>query len=91
MNITHGAPPTPTRRREYKSKYSPILDALRNAAPGEWISVPIEEVAGNNPEQKQSALYYAANNRHMRVSTTVQGDRLYVRIRPAKEAEATHA
>jgi hypothetical protein len=75
MQIEVHAPPTILRR-----SYSDFLTRIRDENGG-WVSVPLTDVAGDSVKTKQSVILSAAKNFGMRVQTTVQKGRIFVRFR----------
>jgi hypothetical protein len=73
MQIEVHAPPGGPRR-----SYLKFLDRVRVEG-GNWVSVPLDEVSGETVKTKQSVVLNAAKNRGLRVQTTVQKERIYVR------------
>jgi DNA-directed RNA polymerase alpha subunit len=73
MQIEVHAPPETLRR-----SYTDFLNRIREEAGG-WVSVPLTEVAGQTTKAKQSVIISASKNHKLRVQTTVQRGRIYVR------------
>jgi hypothetical protein len=67
MDILIGPPPRKSIAR--RGKYKSLMDSIRESN-GTWVSIP----AG-----KQNSIHAAARVRGMRVKTTIQDGRLYVR------------
>jgi len=88
MPIERTAPPVvpPARpHRGRKLSYVSFLDQLVEAN-GEWLSLPLAEITGIKPHAKQVAIHGAAAVRKIDVQTTVQSDRLYVRLLPRESS-----
>jgi hypothetical protein len=75
MKIEVHAPPAILRR-----SYTEFLSRIREEAGG-WVSVALTDVAGDSIKTKQSVILSAAKNFGMKVQTTVQQGRIYVRYR----------
>jgi hypothetical protein len=75
MQIEVHEPPTILRR-----SYSDFLTRIRDEN-GKWVSVPLTDVSGDSIKTKQSVILSSAKNFVMRVQTTVQQGRIYVRFR----------
>jgi hypothetical protein len=73
MQIEVHAPPGILRR-----SYADFLTRIREEN-GAWVSVPLEEVAGHSTKAKQSVIISAAKNHGLKIQTTVQQGRIYVR------------
>jgi hypothetical protein len=74
MQIEVHAPPGSLRR-----SYADFLKRIREENGG-WVSVPLEEVAGQSTKAKQSVIISAAKNHGLKVQTTIQQGRIYVRF-----------
>jgi hypothetical protein len=77
MPVELGPPPRDKSRRH---AYDSLFATLTATAPGEWASLPLDEVGGKLIGDKQSSIHVAGANRGCRVQTTVQGERIYARI-----------
>jgi hypothetical protein len=75
MQIEVHAPPGILRR-----SYAEFLTRIR-AEEGKWVSIPLTEVAGESVKAKQSVILSSAKNHGLKVQTTVQQGRIYVRYR----------
>jgi hypothetical protein len=73
MQIEVHAPPGILRR-----SYVDFLARIREED-GRWVSVPLDEVAGETTKAKQSVIISAAKNHKLKIQTTVQQGRIYVR------------
>jgi hypothetical protein len=73
MQIEVHAPPGILRR-----SYADFLARIREEN-GEWVSVPLDEVAGQTNKAKQSVIISAAKNHKLKIQTTIQQGRIYVR------------
>jgi hypothetical protein len=73
MQIEVHAPPGVLRR-----SYADFLARIREEN-REWVSVPLDEVAGQSTKAKQSVIISAAKNHGLKIQTTVQQGRIYVR------------
>lgn len=79
MNLRHEAPSCDRMPRNKKAgRYAQLFKEL-DACPGEWLSIPLEEVAGEGPKDKQRVIYSAAFWRKVKVQTTVQDGKLFIR------------
>lgn len=76
MPIELAPPPT---GRTFRRNYDALFATL-TAAPGEWASLPLDEVGGETMRDKQGALHVAARCRSRKVQTTIQQGRIYARI-----------
>jgi len=71
-----GAPPRENQRRHtYKHLFN-----LLTCSPGEWASVPIDEVGGDTATKKHTCIHSRARQMGVRVQTTIQDGRVYARI-----------
>jgi hypothetical protein len=75
MQIEVRAPPTILRR-----SYADFMARIREED-GRWVSVPLDEVGGQTTKAKQSVIISAAKNHKLKIQTTVQQGRIYVRYR----------
>jgi hypothetical protein len=75
MQIEVHAPPGALRR-----SYLEFLERVRVEG-GNWVSVPLDDVSGDSIKTKQSVILSAAKNKGLRVQTTVQKGRIYVRYK----------
>lgn len=75
MSVEYGPPPTPTTYNSYEEFFTALL-----SKPGEWVSVPLGDISGSTPRNKQITIHTAAHKRGVRVRTTVQDGRFYARI-----------
>jgi len=69
----------PPASRAVRRNYDALFEAL-TASPGEWASLPLDEVGGETMRDKQGALHVGARCRGRKVQTTVQQGRIYARI-----------
>jgi hypothetical protein len=74
MQIEVHAPPRTLRR-----SYADFLTRIHEEN-GAWVSVPVGEVAGQSSKAKQSVIISAAKNHGLKVQTTIQEGRIYVRF-----------
>jgi len=84
MPIEHLAPPIVPPVRQHRGRNHSYVVFFKQLleANGEWLSLPLGEVAGNKPHMKQVAIHGAAAARGIAVQTSIQSDRLYVRLLP---------
>ena len=88
MPIERTAPPVVPPARPHRGRnhsYAPFLDELV-LANGGWLSLPLAEITGSKPHAKQVAIHGAAAARKIHVQTSVQSDRLYVRLLPRESS-----
>jgi hypothetical protein len=81
MPLEYTAPPIERSHSQGSPRYTELIDALINADGG-WVSLPLDEVGGDDLKDKQRSIHTAARARKFRVQTTVQGERIYARRRP---------
>ncbi len=74
MRIERVAPP-----RILKRSYKPVLAALLSAD-GDWVRVPLVDLAGPNKASKAAKVLALARRHGIRVETTVQDSFVYVRL-----------
>jgi hypothetical protein len=75
MQIEVHAPPGILRR-----SYADFLTRIGEEA-GRWVSVPHDEVAGQTTKAKQSVIISAVKNHGLKIQTTFQQGRIYVRYK----------
>lgn len=76
MSILIGPPPVKrAARRDYSELF---LAACTNV--GDWVSISAEEVTGDRSAHKQNALHNYFNNRGVRIQTSCQQERVFVRV-----------
>jgi hypothetical protein len=86
MQIEVGPPPMDSvPRGPGGPTYSQLMLAVREQA-GNWVSVAASEITGKNKQDKQRAVLQAAKLRGLSVNTTVQDDRVYIRLGDAGKA-----
>ena len=76
MEIKIGPPP---RSKSPRRAYHDLFRALRDH-PGQWVSLPVNEVSGNTKNQKTTRVLTAAGVRGVRVQTQIEEERMYVRV-----------
>jgi hypothetical protein len=76
MPIEFGPPP---QHRAPRRSYHDIFSTLAEH-PGVWVSLPLDEVNGDTQNRKTSLILSAAATRGVKVQTSVQGGRVYVRV-----------
>jgi hypothetical protein len=77
-----GPPPRVNTRRH---KYEPFLKLLTQN-PTEWVSLPLDEIGGDTKTRKQNTILCSGRNVGLRLTTTIQGERLYARVVEARES-----
>jgi hypothetical protein len=77
MQIEVHPPPGILRR-----SYADFLTRIREENGG-WVSVPLNEVAGESNKAKQCVIISAAKNHGLKIQTTIQQGRIYVRFTEA--------
>jgi hypothetical protein len=92
MNIIQQAPPKEPTRKEVtrRRSYDALFDTLRQT-PETWLSLDPQDISGDNISRKQTILYLSAKGRGMKIKTTYQGGRIYVRTVATVNGEVTHA
>lgn len=71
-----GPPPRVSQRRHKYKEFFRLL--ITN--PGQWASLPLDEVGGATPNAKQTNLWSCAKQFGMRIQTTVQEGKVFARV-----------
>jgi hypothetical protein len=74
----HVAPPANYRQRQ---NYAAMIAALTTCS-GNWIAVPLADLPGTRNATKQNAVIQAAKQRGLKIETTCQGQKIFLRLRP---------
>ena len=87
MEVEVGPPPMDSvpRGPGGPTTYSQLMLAVREQG-GNWVSAAASEITGKNKQDKQRAVLQAARLRGLSVNTTVQDDRVYIRLGDAGKA-----
>ena len=70
--------PRPTFKPRFD--YAPMMKQVYEAS-GEWVELPVDQLAGDTLKEKQGAVTRAGTTRKLNVQTTTHEGRLYARLR----------
>lgn len=77
MPVEIGAPRKAGLRPQ--GRYTEFIEALIKAD-GQWISVPVEQIYGENNTKRQNAVYLRVRQRGLRCNLALRNGRFYARI-----------
>jgi hypothetical protein len=87
MDITY-VPAVPAQSRTYRPrKFAPVVHAVTALPEGQFARIPLSDIPGPTPQQKQSRICVALRRAGIRATTNVIDGHLYISHRPAKEVK----
>jgi hypothetical protein len=71
------AAPSKIRTRH---NWTPLVNAVLNAAPKTWVNVPLSDLPGADNAQKQSHVHAAMSRNEIRCRTQTEGGVLFIQL-----------